>query len=136
MKFLLTSILFLFGLQNESNSHSAPQILDEYISWTQTGKTRLNAPIFGAKVNLTFQFGEGKLESSSFYEYQNKIEAAATSVSRSMEVSRFNLSGKTATAYISDISGEGDFSLVHILSLRKNGKRWRIKAIKVIEGPE
>lgn len=135
MKLFDLSILFFFGSFGGFNSDDVPQVLEEYIKWTQTGETDLSKAIFDSKVGLTYQTGEGEFTSTSFCEYLSKVESAATSVSRSMAVTHFNLFGNKATAYLTDHSGEGDFSLVHILNLRKRESAWRIHAIKIMDGP-
>jgi hypothetical protein len=134
MKLFTTSILFFFGIFGVSNSNDVPQILDEYIKWTKTGETYLSNIIFDIKVDLTYQVSEGEFESTPFYEYLGKVEIGATSVPRSMAVTHFNLAGNHAIAYLTDISIDGDFSLVHILSLRKKKNEWRINAIKIVDG--
>ena len=135
MKLFAMSILFFFGAFGGFKSDDVPQLLDEYIKWTQTGQPDLSKIIFDAEVGLTYQAGEGELTSTPFYEYLSKVENAATSVPRSMAVTHFNLFGNKATAYLTDHSGEGDFSLVHILNVRKRENEWRIYAIKIIDRP-
>ena len=135
MKLFAMSILFFFGTIGAFKSDDIPQLLNEYIKWTQTGEPGLSKVIFDTAVNLTYQAGEDEFTSTSFYEYLSKIENAATSVPRSMAVTHFSLFGNKATAYLTDHSGEGDFSLVHILSLGKKENEWRIYAIKIIDEP-
>jgi len=133
MKILAMSILFFFGTLGAFQSNAVPQLLDEYIKWTQTGEPDLSKSIFEAKVDLTYQDGEGACISAPFYEYLTKVENAATSVPRSMAVTHVNLFGNKARAYLTDHSGESDFSLVHILKLRKRENEWRIHAIKIMD---
>lgn len=133
MKLLTASILFIYGIFSLSNSKDVPQILEKYMEWTQTGKTCLGNSIFDAKVNLTYQVRAGEFESTPFHEYLSKVEHAAASVTRSMAVAQLRVFGNKATAYLSDVSLEGDFTLIHQLSLRKRKYDWRIKAIKIID---
>lgn len=131
MKLLAASILVIYGILAVSNSNDVPQILDAYMEWTQTGKTCLSNAIFDANVDLTYQVGAGEFESAPFLEYLDKVEHAATSVPRSMAVVQFRIFGNKAMASLTDVSVDGDFSLVHQLSLRKKKDDWRIKAIKI-----
>ncbi len=134
MKLIAVGITCFFGTFGTLKSDGVLRLLVDYIKWTQTGDTELSQTIFEAEVDLTFQKGIGECTVSAFPEYQGKVEDAATSISRSMDVTHFGLSGNRATAYLTDLSGEGDFSLLHILNLRKRENKWRISAIKIIDG--
>ncbi len=134
MKLFAASIIYLFGILGGPNSNDVRQILDGYIHWTQTGKAHVSNVIFEEKVDFTYQVAGDEFESTPFSEYQSKVESAATSVPRTMAVTHFNLSGNKATAYLTDVSTEGDFSLVHVLCLRKRKNEWRINAVKIMAG--
>lgn len=132
MKLFAASILFYLGIGGVPHSNEVSQILDRYIQWTQTGQPHLSNLIFDADVDLTYQAREGEFESTPFPEYASKTESAATSVPRSMTVVDFSISGNRATAYVRDVSMDGDFSLVHQLRLKKKKNEWRITAIKIM----
>ena len=105
-------------------SGEVSQLLNHYIIWTQTGASNLAQVIFTKQVDLTYQHGADKCTSSPFIEYVSKIENAARSVSRTMVVKHVDHSEHKVTAYLTDDSKAGDFSLTHILQLRKRQKEW------------
>lgn len=133
---LFAMSLFFFGTLGAFKSDDVPQLLDQYIKWTQTGEPDLSKTIFEAEVGLTYQAGKGESTSTPFYEYLIKVEKAATSVPRSMAVTDVNLFENKARAYLTDHSADGDFALVHILNVRKRENKWRIHAIKILDGPD
>ena len=127
--------LFLLLSFGAFPSVEVTQLLNHYIIWTQTGASNLAQVIFTEQVDLTYQHEAGKCTSTPFHEYVIKIENAARSVSRTMVVKHVDHSDNKATAYLSDDSKAGDFSLTHRLQLRKRQKEWKIYAIKILDDP-
>ncbi len=130
------AVYFLFPVLSPFKLSEIPPLLEEYITWTQTGDSNISNIIFTSTVDLTYQDGSGECVSTPFQVYLSKVESAARSAPRSMTVSRFHHFGNRATAYLTDQSKEGDFSLTHLVRLRKRQKQWRIHAIKIIDRTE
>jgi hypothetical protein len=125
------STLLLFEALGIFHSNEITPLLNNYIKWTQTGEEGLSSAIFGSEVELSYLDEDGDTISIPFLDYQMKIENAATSVARTMTIIDANLHENLATAYLTDDSNEGDFSLVHQLSLKKENQEWTIYAIRI-----
>lgn len=132
MNLIVTSGLWLLSLVLAPNSSTVPQVLNEYIQWTTTGQMDPGRELFDRQVNLTCEVEPGKFAAVPFDKYRRNLADGAVSAPRSMAVLAFERSGSEATARLSDLSEEGDFSLVHVLRLRKRSAGWRIYAIRIL----
>jgi len=131
MLIFILSILCGGEVVQAVHPNEVTQLIDHYIRWTQSGEADAGSLVFADHVELTYQTENGTFDTTSFEEYRQLLERAATSVPRSMNVLHVNVTGKRAKACVHDQSGEGDFSLVHHLELRRENHKWKMYAIQI-----
>lgn len=107
-------------------------LVSAYMEWTQSGQADLSKRIFAKQVDLSYQRKEGEFVALPFTDYQTKIESAAASVRRTMTIAELELQDDWASAHLSDLSDEGDFSAMHILDLQQLDHQWRVRAIRIL----
>ena len=122
-------LMILQGLSVTSEKEVTTLVMD-YIQWTTTGKSSADE-LFSESTEL-FYYVEDRYEQVDAEEYKIKVQHAASTVPREMNIQNLMVMEDVAHAEVVDHSLDHGFSLTHHLVMIKSNEAWKIQSIKIV----